>query len=678
MNAAFFDILRDKHGIVLGEVIGMGTFGTVYRGKRDRVDCAVKISRGPIQLPQTRVAEELKELERVKSLDGHARIVGLKAVLMVLNHLVTCWELGQESLADLLRKSSGGIDREELLGYMRQAAEGIDYMNQRGFVHRDIKPENLLVVQGCVKLADMGLAKFVGASSGSGSIAGTMGYMPPEAQLGRIDPITCDLYGLASTYVKLRTGKEPFGSDPVEIVKRQRIGKPILIGLQAGEEAAVRRALAYQPKNRFQKGAKAWVRLLSSPFRPATDTIPTNDSSRSPKLLEVARQNPLFAVVPLGVVVVLFVVICVILIATRGQTPTTQKSSTTPAPSIGSRNDRDALILTLDGSYDSSVLSPDGRFAACKETVKLKASGLDSDATRTVKLWDIASGSDKGPVRTIEMWDAKAGKFRFTSTGNSGRIMQMALSTDGKFLASLSDDKTLKVWDVISGQDILTIQRTNAQGVVFSPSGLQLALSWSREVEILQVTNGQSIVSLKTDSDIFATIYSPDGRLIATICKDHDREAACTRLWDSTTGKQLFVVHPFPEKQFSLSAAFSHDSHRLISALQNKVTIWDLVTQTHSVDLRITDSDWKARYGDTFSPYIAVSPDGQWLALGYDSAPPFSVTVQVWNASTWRLALTLWSDERRLCKLCFTPDGRRLIGLHEADKVSVWDTGAWK
>ena len=68
-----------------------------------------------------------------------------------------------------------------------------------------------------MKLGDLGLAKIVGASTGSHTKAGILGYLLPEAWKGKTSA-TIDLYGLAATHVKLRTGPEPFGESPHEIL----------------------------------------------------------------------------------------------------------------------------------------------------------------------------------------------------------------------------------------------------------------------------------------------------------------------------------------------------------------------------------------------------------------------------------------------------------------------------
>ncbi|NMC20198.1 MAG: hypothetical protein GYA33_07220, partial [Thermogutta sp.] len=74
-------------------------------------------------------------------------------------------------------------------------------------------------------------------------------------------PVT-DLYSLAATYVKLRTGNEPFGDNPGEIFDRQRRGDPILDGLEAGEKPLLLAALDPDPGKRPSDGARNWVRRL--------------------------------------------------------------------------------------------------------------------------------------------------------------------------------------------------------------------------------------------------------------------------------------------------------------------------------------------------------------------------------------------------------------------------------
>jgi hypothetical protein len=71
-----------------------------------------------------------------------------------------------------------------------------------------------------------------------------------------------DLYGLAATYIKLRTGHDPFGTDPVEILKRQKTLTPILTGLNRGEQTLVLQAFTPRPCHRYTDRITCWVEHL--------------------------------------------------------------------------------------------------------------------------------------------------------------------------------------------------------------------------------------------------------------------------------------------------------------------------------------------------------------------------------------------------------------------------------
>jgi len=268
MDDAVRRVLESQFGLKIRRRIGRGGFSEVYEAEsRERVLCAVKVSLDPLDSDSPAIRKELENLRLVQTVSGHPHVVTLMDVWVVGGYLVTRWELATDgSLLDLLhryqREGQQGIPPEELLRYMRDAAEGIDFLNGQGIYHRDIKPQNLLLFHGRVKLADLGLAKFAGASTASHTGSGTLGYLPPEAYDQHRLSKTVDLYSLAATYLKLRTGHEPFGENPTEIIQRQTAGAPILDGLLPAEGELVLQALALKPEDRPRNGATAWVNQL--------------------------------------------------------------------------------------------------------------------------------------------------------------------------------------------------------------------------------------------------------------------------------------------------------------------------------------------------------------------------------------------------------------------------------
>ena len=302
--------LEKEQHLRLGRRLGRGGFAEVYEATTPQgVRCAIKVSLDPLDGQNSEVQKELKNLDLIKTLTGHPNIVTLMDYWLVAGYLVTRWELASDgSLLDCLRRwqqeGHQGIPLGHLLRFCADAAEAIDFMNrQRGIYHRDIKPQNLLLFHGRVKVGDLGLAKFVGASTASHTGSGTLGYLPPEAyDVRRLVP-TVDLYGLAATYVKLRTGREPFGETPMEMFERQRAGRPVLDGLRPEEAELVRQALAPRPEDRPQDGAVAWVRSMDgalrgrgrsgaggSPKRPAAGASQATSLEQRPERRAMAAQ----------------------------------------------------------------------------------------------------------------------------------------------------------------------------------------------------------------------------------------------------------------------------------------------------------------------------------------------------------------------------------------------------
>ena len=144
-----------------------------------------------------------------------------------------------------------GIPRDELLGYVRDAADALDFIHERhGLQHLDIKPENLLMVGNHVKVADFGLLKDLKESL---SIVGglTALYCPPEMLNGR----PCrhsDQYSLAIVYQEMLTAQLPFGGRTAAQLAAQHLhSPPMLAVLPPADQPVIARALAKNPDQRF-------------------------------------------------------------------------------------------------------------------------------------------------------------------------------------------------------------------------------------------------------------------------------------------------------------------------------------------------------------------------------------------------------------------------------------------
>src|SRR5262249_12732864 len=156
-------------------------------------------------------------------------------------------------------------------------------------------------------------------------------------------------------------------------------------------------------------------------------------------------------------------------------------------------------------------------------------------ADKGVKIWDAASGHEMltldghaGPVtsvafspesralvsglqappllasasadRTIKVWDAVTGRLIFTLLGHQAVVNCVAFSHDGNRLASAGGDMTVRVWDADSGQEMMTLAGHTfaVYGVAFSPDGKRLAsTSADKMVKVWDAASGQETLNLK-------------------------------------------------------------------------------------------------------------------------------------------------------------------------------------
>jgi serine/threonine protein kinase/tetratricopeptide (TPR) repeat protein len=199
-----------------------------------------------------------------------------------------------------------GIPARELLRYVSQAAEALDYLNTPQHMvdgrlvsiqHRDVKPDNILLVSGAAKVADFGLAKILESNSATiheRSVGLTLPYAAPEVFFDRVMN-TSDQYSLAVTYFHLRTGKLPFpdSASRVEIMRIHTEGRLDLTFLPGRERTVVQKATAVEPTDRYvtcTEMAEDLVRAFDEEARgpslsaPSTPVVPEPvKSGRPPK-----------------------------------------------------------------------------------------------------------------------------------------------------------------------------------------------------------------------------------------------------------------------------------------------------------------------------------------------------------------------------------------------------------
>src|SRR5262249_42059689 len=147
--------------------LGGGGFGEVWRAEAPGgLHKAIKFVFGDLSCANDdgqRAEQELKALKRVQSV-RHPYILSLDRYDIIHGQLMTGRELADRNLWDRFKECRAqglpGIPRDELLGYMEEAAEALDLMNiEYQLQHLDIKPQNIFLVHQHIKVADFGLVK---------------------------------------------------------------------------------------------------------------------------------------------------------------------------------------------------------------------------------------------------------------------------------------------------------------------------------------------------------------------------------------------------------------------------------------------------------------------------------------------------------------------------------------
>jgi len=248
--------------------------------------------------------------------------------------------------------------------------------------------------------------------------------------------------------------------------------------------------------------------------------------------------------------------------------------------------------------------------------------------------------------------------WNFNLEGHHAALRSVAFSPDGKMLATGSEDNTAKVWNLETGEPVLTLEghRNFVASVAFSFDGKKLATgSEDNTVKIWDLENGKLDATLKGHgASVVSVAFSPDGQRLATGSQDNT-----AKIWDLQTGKTRTLEG---HNDFVTSVAFSPDGQRLATGSQdNTAKIWDLKTGTNRTFEGHSD----------FVSSVAFSPDGKKLATGSHDK-----TVKIWNLENGKSEHTLEGHSSWVSSVAFSPDGKKLATVSYDNTAKIWNPEA--
>lgn len=289
---------------VLGEPLGKGGMGTVYRATHRDSDEAVAVK---VLDPRLAVSDGGRErfeseVESLKSL-RHAGIVRLLGYGEEDGALFYAMELvNGPSLEDELRNGRR-FDWRETTQIAIQVCHALKHAHDHGVIHRDLKPANILLTEGGQpKLADFGIARVFGSTGVTiaGGVLGTADYMSPEQAAGKPVNARCDQYCLGGVMYALLAGRPPFRSaDLAGMLQLQRFAIPEPIRRFAPDtpqdlERIIAKLLEKEPVDRFpntQVVARRLEAMSQALARVAADDFQVYQTGVTPAVGEAADSS---------------------------------------------------------------------------------------------------------------------------------------------------------------------------------------------------------------------------------------------------------------------------------------------------------------------------------------------------------------------------------------------------
>ncbi|XP_020215642.1 probable serine/threonine-protein kinase SIS8 [Cajanus cajan] len=219
-DVAEYDIPWEE--IAMGERIGLGSYGEVYRGDWHGTEVAVK--KFLYQDISGESLEEFKsEVQIMRRLRHPNVVLFMGAVTRPPNLSIVTEFLPRGSLYRLIHRPNNQLDERRRLRMALDAARGMNYLHNSTpvIVHRDLKSPNLLVDKNwVVKVCDFGLSRMKHSTFlSSRSTAGTAEWMAPEVLRNELSDEKCDVFSYGVILWELCTLRQPWGGmNPMQVV----------------------------------------------------------------------------------------------------------------------------------------------------------------------------------------------------------------------------------------------------------------------------------------------------------------------------------------------------------------------------------------------------------------------------------------------------------------------------
>jgi WD40 repeat protein len=592
------------------------------------------------------------------------------------------------TLARVVRER-GKLAATEVQRLAIAVASALTVIHAAGIVHRDLKPGNIIMSPSGARVIDFGIARAVDADATMTSASvGTPAYMAPEQVIGEKEISTAaDVHAWGAVVLFAATGRSPFGEGtPMTLQRRILDDSPDLGVLPDPLRVLVRDAMAKDPAQR-PSAEELLLRLHRIDAIRDTQVIATPSPVVTPAG-RTHRWSRRWTALVVGVVCVVTAAVVVPLTVSGHHRrpiphdpPIAARQAWSRQLAAASTSMADpALARALSLAAYRTAPTPEARLRVLALLAQgghalsatLTNSGFAYVATFSPDRRTLATASDD---RTIRLWDVTDPAWPrplATLTGHADRVQSVAYSPDSHILATASDDRTARLWNVTDPARpqliaTLTGHADIVHAVAFSPDGHTLATGSSdgtvRLWNVTDPTSPQPTATLTSRRSPVATVaYSPDGHTLATGSYD-----GTVRLWNVTD-----PASPQPTATITAhtgivwTVMFSPDGHTLATASDDHTArLWNVTDPGSPQPLATLTAHTDVVAGAAFSP------DGHTLATA-----SVDRTIHLWdvtNPTSPQPIATLTGHTGTVRSPAFSPDGLTLATAADDDTVRLWD-----